>query len=301
MSASITDLYKLGVPHNKFALTMPDGTYYPDFITTPDKRPVEFLRHFDRVRDKAWDQCSFLDLGCSEGTTTLGLAQMGSTAYGVEGRADGIDRAHVLKEIVGFTNVEYSVDNVVNDSAFREVDGIFNAGILYHLEDPVRMMEQCARNARSFVYVDTGHAPKDDAERRNSKFQPNFRDEFIIDYQGLKLRAVNFAEPEDTRETQGEVRRGPRSGIGNSNSVWLAHESLIELMAKLGFPYHETVKYAPIIPRLRTCFFREPPRPLDRSFSLLQPLPTAANVDDAIAATVARDLGFLKTSKVAIS
>jgi 2-polyprenyl-3-methyl-5-hydroxy-6-metoxy-1,4-benzoquinol methylase len=153
MSASVADLYKLGVPHNKFSVPMPDGTYYPDYITTLDRRPVEFLRHFDRVRRKDWADCSFLDLGCSEGTTTLGLSQMGSTVYGVEGRADGIDRANVLKDIVSFKNTHYWVDNVVNESAFREVDGIFNAGILYHLEEPVPMMERCVRFARDFVYV----------------------------------------------------------------------------------------------------------------------------------------------------
>ena len=272
---------------------MPDGTYYPDFITTPDKRPIEFLRNFDRVRAKPWEDCSFLDLGCSEGTTTLGLSQMGSTVYGVEGRADGIDRANVLKDIVDFRKTHFSVDNVNNESAFREVDGIFNAGILYHLEDPVEMIERCCKYAKSFVYVDTGHAPKSEEERRESKFSPYFGREFTIEYQGLKLKAVDFAEPGDTREKVDGMRRGPRSGIGNSNSVWLAHESLIELMEKLGFPYHETIKYVPIIPRLRTCFFRERPAASATSLKLSQPLPPAESVDTAIRRTDARDLEFL--------
>jgi len=297
MTTSVSAIYELGIPHNKFALTMPDGTYYPDFITQPDKRPVEFLRHFDRVRSKPWGECSFLDLGCSEGTTTLGLSQMGSTVYGVEGRADGIDRANVLKGIVGFGNTHYWVDNVVNDSAFREVDGIFNAGILYHLEDPIGMMEKCARFAKSFVYVDTGHAPKDVQERENSKFSSNFGREYRIDYRGLELNVVDFAEPGDTREKADGLRRGPRSGIGNSNSVWLGHGSLIDLMKELGFPYHETVKYAPIIPRLRTCFFREEPRDLGFGLKLTQPLPVPADERTAIRTTMERDLAYLEKTE----
>ena len=295
MTAPISSIYALGIPHNKFALTLPDGTYYPDFITQPDKRPVEFLRHFDRVRSKPWEECSFLDLGCSEGTTTLGLSQMGSTVYGVEGRADGIDRANVLKGIVGFQNTHFAVDNVVNESAYREVDGIFNAGILYHLEDPVAMMEQCAKMARSFVYVDTGHAPKDQQERENSKFSANFGREYTLDYKGLKLKVVDFAEPGDPREEANGMRRGPRSGIGNTNSVWVDHGSLIDLMKELGFPYHDTVKYAPIIPRLRTCFFREKPRNLG-SLKLNQPLPAPADESAAIRTTVNRDLDYLKAT-----
>lgn len=43
MATPLSAIYDLGIPHNKFALTLPDGTYYPDFITQPDKRPVEFL------------------------------------------------------------------------------------------------------------------------------------------------------------------------------------------------------------------------------------------------------------------
>ena len=163
MPPSVNQLYSLGVSHNKFPVPLPDGTYYPDHMTVLDARPMEFLTNYNRVRTADWKNLSFLDLGCSEGSTTLGLSQMGSEVFGVEGRGDAVARANALREIVGFKRTHFSIGNVNDESVFREVDGIFNAGILYHLEDPVTFLERCAKYARHFVYVDSGHAPDDDA------------------------------------------------------------------------------------------------------------------------------------------
>jgi 2-polyprenyl-3-methyl-5-hydroxy-6-metoxy-1,4-benzoquinol methylase len=121
------------VPHNIFPLALPDGTYYPDHLANKDTRPLEFLTQFNRVRDRDWADCTFMDLGCSEGSTTLKLSQMGSTVYGVEGRGDGVERAKGLKDVVGFENTHFKVGNVNDAAIYEEVDGIFNSGILYHL------------------------------------------------------------------------------------------------------------------------------------------------------------------------
>lgn len=293
---AVDAVYDMGISHNKFPLTLPDGTYYPDYLFNVDKRPSEFLTHFNRVRDRDWADCSFLDLGCSEGSTTHGLSQMGSTVYGVEGRADGVERAKRLAGIVGFDKTHFSVGNVDFDEAYRPVDGIFNAGVLYHLEDPVACMERCAANARLFMMVDTGHAPRSQQEREESRFATKFGKTYQIDYDGLKLDVVDFAEPGQTEEKQKGVRRGPRAGIGNTNSVWLAHASLIELMKKLGFPHHQTIADKPAIPRLRTMFWRDAPRPLEPLGAFLRPLPTPARPADAINAAKARDLAYLKRS-----
>ena len=85
---------------------------------------------------------------------------MGCTVYGVEGREDGVRRADAMKAIQGFEKTHFSVGNVDHATSYRKVDGIFNAGVLYHLEDPVACLERCAENARLFVYLDTGHKPR---------------------------------------------------------------------------------------------------------------------------------------------
>lgn len=293
---SVDAIYDLGISHNKFGITLPDGTYYPDHATNiSGERALEFLTHFDRVRDRDWSECSFLDLGCSEGSTTFELSQMGSTVYGVEGREDGIRRAEVLKSILNFERTHFSVGDVNQATSYRKVDGIFNAGILYHLEDPVTCLERCAENARLFVYLDTGHAPRDEAELQKSKFVRNFGKSYKIDYKGLELDAIDFAEPKNTAEKQGDgLRRGPRSGIGNTNSVWLSHESAIALMAKLGFPHHETIKDYPKFPRLRTCFFRTPPKPTTPIPAFLTPLPKLLPPKKAILRSRERDVAYLR-------
>ena len=301
MSSKIDKLYSLGVSHNKFPVPLPDGTYFPDYMTVLDARPMEFLANYNRVRTADWDGLTFLDLGCSEGSTTLGLSQMGSTVHGVEGRGDAVARANALRDIVGFERTHFEIRNVNDESAFRDVDGIFNAGILYHLEDPVKFLERCAKHARHFVYVDSGHAPENEAERLASKFAANFGERFTIRHNDLVLQAVNFAEPGNVQEKQGGQRRGPRSGIGNSNSVWLSHNSLIELMAQLGFPHHITIRKKPKIPRMRTCFFRNVPGPPENLGPLPRPLPAAVSAEISISNARKRDIAFLRKSKMPVT
>ena len=291
---AIDAIYELGISHNKFSLPLPDGTFYPDYFFSSDKRPLEFLKSFDRIRDGDWADCTFSDLGCSEGSTTFGISQMGSTVYGVEGRADGVERAKVLQQIIGFERTHFSVGNVDHEESYRQGDAIFNAGVLYHLEDPVTCLERCAENARLFIYLDTGHAPGSQQEREGSKFASNFGRVHTVKRHGLELEAVDFAEPSTTAEKKGGVRRGPRAGIGNTNSVWLSHASTVELMKVLGFPYHETVGEQPHIPRLRTCFWRTEPKAPSPLGTLLKPLPAEAPPEAAIAAARTRDLAYLK-------
>lgn len=298
---SVDAIYDLGISHNKFGLALPDGTMYPDHAADASgKRAREFLTHFNRVRDREWSDCSFLDLGCSEGSTTFEISQMGSTAYGVEGREDGIRRANVLKDILGFERTHFAVGNVNDPSAYREVDGIFNAGILYHLDDPVACLERCTENARLYVYLDTGHAPRNEEERAKSKFAPKFGKTYRINYKGLELDAVDFEEPNIPERQADGTRRGPRSAIGNSNSVWLSHASVVALMAELGFPYHETVSDAPKFPRLRTCFFRTSPRPVERMEEYLKPLPKLLPPAEAFARSRERDIAYIRSTGQAV-
>ena len=295
MKKPVTDLYDLGVPHNIFPLPLPDGTYYPDHLANYDERPEEFLAGFNRCRDKDWSDYTFMDLGCSEGSTTLKLGQSGARTYGIEGRADAVERANALKAILEFDNVDFKVGNVDHEEIYHEVDGLYNAGILYHLEDPVTFLERCAANTRHFMYVDTGHAPRSQEELEGSKFNPSFGDRFTIDYKGLTLDVINFDEPRDTGEKQKDgTRRKPRSGIGNTNSVWLSHASLVDLMRELGFPYHEVVSDRPIIPRLRTCFWREEPGPKRELGDMAQPLPPRLPQAEAVAITRERDIAYLQ-------
>ena len=210
-----------------------------------------------------------------------------------------MERANALKAILEFDNVDFKVGNVDHEEIYHEVDGIYNAGILYHLEDPVTFLERCAANAKHFMYVDTGHAPRSQEELEGSKFRAAYGDRFTIDYKGITLDVINFAEPRDTGEKQKDgTRRKPRAGIGNDNSVWLSHASLVDLMRELGFPYHEVVSDRPIIPRLRTCFWREEPGPKRELGDMAQPLPPRLPQAEAVAITRERDIAQLKGKSV---
>jgi SAM-dependent methyltransferase len=296
MTASINDLYRLGVPHNGYAMPLPDGTFFPDYLDSIrfDERPTECLAQFDRVRDRDWEACTFLDLGCSEGSTTFGLSQTGATVFGVEGRADGIERAKALREILKFDRTHFAVGNVDHDSSYRDVDGIFNAGVLYHLEDPIACLERCAKHARLFVYLDTHHVPRSDEERDYSPLRQRFGQSRRIEAHGVTLEALDVLDSKQKEEIANGLRRAPRSGIGNSNATWLAHRDVVALMAILGFPHHAVLADKPATARVRTAFFRNAPRPLAELAALARPIPQAASPDVAIRNTRQRDLTYLR-------
>ena len=66
------------------------------------------------------------------------------------------------------------------------------------------------RECQALVYLDTGHKPRSDAERQNSKFVQNFGKSYKIDYKGLELDVIDFAEPKNKSEKRGDgLRRGP--------------------------------------------------------------------------------------------
>ncbi|HET9866717.1 MAG TPA: hypothetical protein VFQ06_05455 [Nitrospira sp.] len=72
-------------------------------------------------------------------------------------------------------------------------------------------------------------------------------------------------------------------------------------MAQLGFPHHETIHDAPKFPRLRTCFFRTPPRPAEPIRSFLKPLPELLPEKDAILKIRERDVAYLSRSGEPVS
>ena len=79
---AVDAIYDLGISHNKFGLPLPDGTYYPEYSrNVSGERAVEFLTNFDRVRDRDWSECSFLDLGCSEGVRVSGRLRSGGVGF----------------------------------------------------------------------------------------------------------------------------------------------------------------------------------------------------------------------------
>ncbi|MFK7940088.1 MAG: class I SAM-dependent methyltransferase [Roseovarius sp.] len=295
MNTLYDDLYSLGCANNVFSTALPDGSFIPTYLARADTRATEFLTQFNRVRgDTEWTDCTFLDLASSEGSTTLGLGQMGSSVHGVEGREAAVHRANVIRDLVGFQNVTYDIGNVMDPSHYIPAHGIFAAGILYHLEDPIGFLELCARHASDFIYIDSHRMPNDDQDISKTLFPNSLSDKHVIHAHGMSIRGIKFKEANSRDEQEGEILRRPRTGIGNTYSVWLSLDDMIGLMARLGFPYHQRIDDHSQFLRSRTVFFRNEPKDVAPAPSFTQHLPKRKPALEAMQIAQARDVEYIK-------
>lgn len=283
--------YQLGPSTNIFGTPLPDGTVFPNHIEAVDDRPYEFLEWFDLRRDKPWAECRFLDLGCSEGHTTLLLGQVGAQILGVEGRADAVERAKFLRDHNDMPNVDFQAENVADPSGFGDFDAVFAAGILYHLADPFAFIDALARHSRSMIYLCTHVAPESQAELLQSpRFNGFLSEPFTHVHQGREYVVRNFAEPSDTMEVTELGRRHPRSGVGNSVSVWLTLDSLVSLLAANGFDQICVRAFDPADLRVRLIAYRK------QEIDLPKRLPAIPSFEDAVQKAFGHDLAFLRTN-----
>ena len=302
MNNPYDDLYSLGSANNVFSTALPDGSFIPPYITREDTRADEFLTQFNRVRgDANWKDCFFLDLASSEGSTSLGLAQMGSTVLGIEGREGAVNRANVIRDLLRFDNGTYEIGNVMDPDKYRQVHGIFAAGILYHLEDPIGFLELCTKHASDFIYIDSRRMPADDQAISQTLFPNSLSNKHVIDAHGLSIRGIEFKEADSKDEEEGDVLRRPRTGIGNTFSVWLSLDDMIDLMAKLGFPFHHRIDDHSKFLRSRTVFFREKPNDPVAVTPFTQPLLERKPALEAMQIAQARDVEYIKRKSLPVT
>lgn len=283
--------YFLGPSTNIFSTQLPDGTVFPNHLEAVDARPIEFIEWFDLIRDKPWEGCRFADFGCNEGHSTLRIGQTGAQVLGVEGRADAVTRAEYVRDRNAMSNVRFEAGDVSDPSRFGSFDAIYAAGILYHLEDPCGFVEALTRNAKQMIYLCTHVAPADPSELQQSpRFFGALSDTYVHVHRGHDYVVRNFAEPEDTEEYTSRGRRHPRSGVGNSRSVWLTFDSLVKLLDINGFGRICVKSFEPSDLRIRLIAYRT------ADITLTRMLPEVPSFEDAIRKAMEQDLSFLGTA-----
>ncbi len=107
-----------------------------------DPRVDLFFEHFAGAR-------TILELGSLEGGHTINLARRPGVerVVGIEGRQGNLDRANWVKELYRAENVTFAKANLeeVELSQFGHFDAAFCSGVLYHLPEPWRLIEQISR------------------------------------------------------------------------------------------------------------------------------------------------------------
>jgi SAM-dependent methyltransferase len=196
----------------EFSKREPWITYYAfdevntggDFHALNDPRVAQFFETFPRVQN-------ILELGSLEGGHTFTMARRPDVTrvVGLEGRAANVEKSRFMQKLFGLTKVEFIEANLENTdlASFGKFDAVFCSGLLYHLPEPWKLIEQIPRVAPNlFIWT-------------------HYCDDLAVDAENGELKGRNYVE--------GSLHR-PNSGL-SSTSFWLTLGSLIKALTKNGF------------------------------------------------------------------
>ena len=102
-------------------------------------------------------QMSVLDIGCNSGWFSFDLAERGARSVdGVDLRPSNIEQARYLSEYFGLDDrTDFDVADAMAFSDERSWDVVLNLGVLYHVTDPLRLLQRTYELCRRFAIVDT--------------------------------------------------------------------------------------------------------------------------------------------------
>jgi SAM-dependent methyltransferase len=136
-----------------------DGTRTP--LAYEAVRGVHAVRHsmltafLDAVRFDP--TASVLDLACSEGFFALELAKRGARdVLGIDARERTIQKAEYVRDRYGITNCRFEVGDITEaELGVGSFDIVLLLGVIYHVEDPIRLMRRAAAAAKRLLILET--------------------------------------------------------------------------------------------------------------------------------------------------
>jgi 2-polyprenyl-3-methyl-5-hydroxy-6-metoxy-1,4-benzoquinol methylase len=97
-----------------------------------------------------------LDVGCNAGFFSLDIAGRGAQHVdGIDLRAENIAQARFAAEHYGFANVDFHVSDVDAFSAGAQWDVVLNLGVLYHVTNPIELLQRTYELCRKFAVIDS--------------------------------------------------------------------------------------------------------------------------------------------------
>ena len=119
-----------------------------------------------------------LELGCMEGGRTFPLARRCGQVLAIDVRREHLERARFMQRQLGLSNVTFfEADLETCDlQTLGQFDAVYNVGLLYHVGDPFRVLQQCAAIAPEMLLwtyvVDDGDAELNGYEGRFTRENP---------------------------------------------------------------------------------------------------------------------------------
>jgi SAM-dependent methyltransferase len=188
-----------------------DGKAYGgDISAVGDARVEWFFRyapHPERI----------LELGSLEGAHSFIMAQDPGVkrVVGLEGREANLRKARFVQELLQIRNVEFAQTNLEHAdlAEFGNFDAIFCCGLLYHLPEPWKLIQQCPSIA-PLLFIWTQYAAENDARDVAN---------------GLRGKTYVEGGPDE-----------PLSGM-SATATWLTLDSLRTLLAGSGYKKIEII------------------------------------------------------------
>ena len=146
---------------------LPDGT-----VTNTDIGSDVGLIHTTRrskLRDvinaevPGAESLTALDFASHQGYFSVELARYFNKVIGLELRQESIEQARMITSLLGFSNVEYRKCNLLEMKPDQDLvaDFVLVYGLLYHLENPIRVLRLASQLSRQHILIETQIFPYD--------------------------------------------------------------------------------------------------------------------------------------------
>jgi Protein of unknown function (DUF1698) len=135
-------------------------------LFTDDVRPLQVAQHFGK--DGSLAGISILEIGPLEGAHTWRLEQLGAESIvAIESNVEAWLKCLIVKEVLGLKRSQFLLGDAISymKSMPQRFDLIMCSGVLYHMEDPLALIEQIAATAdRCFVWTHYYHPDRHPVE-----------------------------------------------------------------------------------------------------------------------------------------
>lgn len=192
----------------------------PNVPQAGEANGVKVRRVMQLIADLArrpFQDLRILDLGCGEGVYAIEAGLRGAQVLALDARTERMDEGAACAKRHGLSNVRFQQEDVrrVTRATHGEFDVVLLLGLLYHLDEPMPVIENIHGLCTGVLVVDTLISLAPDTELRG--------------YRGQRVREHDDADSAETR--RGKVLKS----IDNTFSFRFTRESLVRALRDAGF------------------------------------------------------------------